>query len=199
MTSVRKGCEENLQPSLYSGEQDDGYPCGDRDWGRNWGNMSYHVAAAHAVTQRARAERRLAESVTEHRTWPIAAILFSSVVAAYAVVVGVIYLLVTSMSGQLLRRRWIAHSALQLRAAVRLAVSDNGHGTDTTRLLDDRQARRLGVSRSDNRQAAPRSSVTIAALSLGDATVLPCCRRRARGHRPIRRRDGRDAIAPSAR
>jgi fatty acid desaturase len=64
--------------------------------------MSYDVAAAHAATQPARAERRPAESATEHRTWPIAAIVFPSVVAAYAAVVGAIYLLATSVSWQLL-------------------------------------------------------------------------------------------------
>ena len=64
--------------------------------------MSEHAAAAYASTQRAPAEQRPAESVTEHRTWPIAAIFFPSVVAAYAVVVGAVYLLVTSMSWQLL-------------------------------------------------------------------------------------------------
>ena len=63
--------------------------------------MSEHAAAAHAATQRARAERRPAESVTD-RTWPLAAILFPSVVAAYALVVGGIYLVLTSVSGQLL-------------------------------------------------------------------------------------------------
>jgi len=64
--------------------------------------MSEHAAAAHVATQRARAERLPAESATEHRTWPIAAIVFPSVVAAYAAVVGAIYLLATSMSWQLL-------------------------------------------------------------------------------------------------
>ena len=62
--------------------------------------MSEHAAAAHAATQRARVERRPAESAD--RTWPLAAIFFPSVVAAYALVVGGIYLLLTSVSGQLL-------------------------------------------------------------------------------------------------
>jgi hypothetical protein len=61
--------------------------------------MSEHAAVAHAATQRAQAE--LGRGVSDG-TWLLAAIVFSSVVAAYAVVVGAIYLLVTSVSGQLL-------------------------------------------------------------------------------------------------
>jgi hypothetical protein len=65
--------------------------------------MSEHAAAAHAATHRARVARRPVESVAhDHRTWPIAAIFFPTVVALYAVLVGAIYLLLTSVSGQLL-------------------------------------------------------------------------------------------------
>jgi hypothetical protein len=61
--------------------------------------MSEHAAAAHAATQRAQAERG---RVVSNGTWLLAAIFFPSVVAAYAVVVGAIYLLVTSVSGPVL-------------------------------------------------------------------------------------------------
>jgi hypothetical protein len=64
--------------------------------------MSEHATAAHAATQRARAERRRVEAVADRGTWPLAVIVFASVVAAYAAIVGAIYLLVTSVNGQLL-------------------------------------------------------------------------------------------------
>ena len=63
--------------------------------------MSEHAAAAHAATQQVQAERRPAKSAAD-RTWPLAAIFLPSVVAAYEVVVGGVYLLVMSVSGQLL-------------------------------------------------------------------------------------------------
>ena len=61
--------------------------------------MSEHAAAAHAATQPAPAERRRVES---DGTWRLVAIFCASFVAVYAVVVGAIYLLVTSVSWQLL-------------------------------------------------------------------------------------------------
>ena len=81
-----------------------GLPCGipaGTGTGEGRGAWVMHAAAEHAATQRARVERQPAEAVTD-RTWPIAAIFFPSVVAAYAVFVGVIYLLATSMSWQAL-------------------------------------------------------------------------------------------------
>jgi hypothetical protein len=64
--------------------------------------MSEHAAEAHAASQRGHAERRPAESIADPRTWLPVAIIFPSVVAVYAVAVGAIYVLATSVNGQLL-------------------------------------------------------------------------------------------------
>ncbi len=61
--------------------------------------MSEYPAAVYAAAQQARVERQRVES---DGTRLLVAMLLASVIAAYAVVVGAIYLLVTSVSGPLL-------------------------------------------------------------------------------------------------